>query len=198
MNTEMDTREELRAYRNRKLGFEGVLIDVTQPNAQNKQTYGLVFGSVYAPNEKIELDHVVIKVDKYAYQASKVELFNRYRFTAFIESYRKFKRIEGITAQTESYMLVRPHIIEVMVSSSLQQPTQFVKSRIERVLTCKTSVIQHTEAELYEMISNLRNDGDVEEFIGSYTRSHQHKKVTRHDIINTIYSVNYKRPRVVS
>lgn len=198
MNTKLNTREELQPYRNRKLVFEGVLIDVIQPNALNKQTYGLVFGSVYAPNERIELDHVVIKVNKYAYQASNVKLFNRYRFTAFVESYKKVKKFEGIEALTESYMLVRPHIIEAIESSNLQQPTQFVKSRIERVMTCKTSYIRHTEAELYEIISNLKNDGDVEEFIGNYTRRYQHKKVTRHDIIKTIYSVNYKRPKVIS
>ncbi|OMF76675.1 hypothetical protein [Paenibacillus glucanolyticus] len=198
MNTKMDTREELRPYRNRKLGLEGVLIDVIEPNAQNKQTYGLVFGSVYAPNERIELDHAVIKVNKYAYQASNVKLFNRYRFTAFVESYRKVKKIEGIEALSECYMLVRPHIIEVMENSNLQQPTQFVKSRIECIMMCKSSCIQHNEAELYEMISNLKNDGDVEEFIGNYTRRYQHKKVTQHDIRYTIYRVNYKRPKVVS
>lgn len=35
MTTNTDTREELRPYRNRKLHFEGVLIDVIQPNSQN-------------------------------------------------------------------------------------------------------------------------------------------------------------------
>lgn len=198
MNTKMDTREELRPYRNRKLGFEGVLINVIQPNAHNKQTYGLVFGSVYAPNEKIELDHVVIKVSKYAYQASNVKLFNRYRFTAIVESYMKVKNFEGIEAQTESYMLVRPNIIEVMNISNLQQPTQFVKSRIKSIMTCKTSQIRHTETEIYGMIAKLNNDGAVEKFIENYTRSIQHKKVTWNDIINTVYSSTYKRPKVIS
>ncbi|MGC6589066.1 hypothetical protein ACPV3A_29495 [Paenibacillus sp. Dod16] len=197
MNTKMDTREELRPYRNRKLGLEGVLIDVIQPNVQNKQTYGLVFGSVYAPNERIELDHVVIKVNKYAYEASNVKLFKRYRFTAFVESYWKVKKIEGIEALTECYMLIRPHVIEVMENSNLQQPTQFVKSRVESFMKYKTSCIHHTEAELFEMISHLKNNGDVEEFIGTYARRYQHKKVTQHDIINTIYRVNYKRHRSV-
>ncbi|MBD7970374.1 hypothetical protein [Paenibacillus gallinarum] len=198
MTANLDTREELRPYRNRKLGFEGVLIDLIQPNAQNKQTYGLVFGSVYAPNEKIELDHVVIKVSKCVYQASNVELFNRYRFTAFIESYMKVKSFDGIEALTESYMLVKPNIIEVMENSNMQQPTKFVKSRIKSIMICKTSDIRHTEAELYEMISKLQNNGSVENFINKYTRSIQHKKVTQTDIINTVYTSSYKRPKIVS
>ncbi|MEK4529773.1 hypothetical protein NST38_30685 [Paenibacillus sp. FSL H8-0104] len=68
MTTNMDTREELRPYRNRKLHFEGVLIDVIQPNSQNKLnslTYGLVFGSVYAPNEKTVLPVSLIQKRNY-------------------------------------------------------------------------------------------------------------------------------------
>lgn len=202
MTTNMDTREELRPYRNRKLRFEGVLIDVIQPNSQNKLnslTYGLVFGSVYAPNEKIELDHVVIKINKNAYHESNVHLFNRYRFTATVESYMKIVKIEGISAQTESYMLIRPNRIEVMEGSSLQQPTRFVKNRIERITTCNTSGDHNTD-ELYAMIEQRKNNGDVEEFCEKYIRGLQPNKVTKLDMINTLYSKrhSHKKHRSIS
>lgn len=198
MTTNMDTREELRPYRNRKLHFEGVLIDVIQPNSQNKLnslTYGLVFGSVYAPNEKIELDHVVIKMNKNAYYGSNVQLFNRYRFSASVETYMKVIKIEGIPAQTEGFMLVRPHRIEVMEGSNLQQPTRFVRNRFERMTACNTSGIHNIKEELYNIIENLKNNGDVEEFCENYIRGLQSNKVTKHDMINTLYSQRHSHKR---
>lgn len=188
--TKTDTREVLRPYKNKRIGFEGVLIHVIQPNRKNGHSYGLIFASVYAPNEHIELDHVVIKVDKRSYNQSVLELFTRYYFTAEIAMYHKTAYILGIPAKQENFMLqhinmYKTHEIE---TSAMAQPTMYVVNRINNVMHCKTSEIRHTEEELIKIVLETPNDGSVEKFINNYTLTYQSKKINDHKVVETLYA----------
>lgn len=189
----MDTREGLRPYKKQRLGFEGVLVDIIKPSSRNGYTYGLVFGSVYAPNEKIELNHVVIKVNKGAIGEMKVkvgiELFKRYSFTARIDSYVKTAKFSNIAAKKEAFMLadIKPHKIKQVELSHMEQPTNYVMDRIRNVLLCKSREVLHTEEELINMVRDIPNDGSVEKFIDEFTSSYQLTKITMHDVVDVIY-----------
>lgn len=190
VGTRPDTREVLRPYKNKRIGFEGVLIHVIQPNRKNAHTYGLVFASVYAPNEKIELDHAVIKVDKRSYSQTDIELFKRYYFTAEIAMYHKTAYILGIAAKQENFMLTHINMYKVqeVETSSVEQPTLYVMNRINNVMNCKTREVRHTEEELIKIVFDTPNDGSVEKFIDNYTLTYQNKKLNKHEVVETLYS----------
>lgn len=186
----MDTREVLRAYKKQRLGFEGVLINVIEPNRRNAYTYGLVFASVYAPSQNIELDHVVIKIDRKSYSQANFEEFKRYYFTAEVAMYYKTAYFNGIAAKQENFMLqnINPYKVREIETSELPQPTQYVMTRINNIMHCKTSTIRHTEQELIDIVFETPNDGSVERFIDGYTRTYQHSRVSKFDMIETLYS----------
>lgn len=183
-------REVLRPYKRKRLGFEGVFIHAIEPNRKNGYTYGLVFGSIYAPNEKIELDHAVIKVSIAEYNQANLELYQRYYFSAEVDSYYKTGYVLGIAAKREHFMLTHINVSKMykLSTSVMTQPTMYVISRIRNVLSSKNIEPRHTEEELLEIIYRLPNDGSVERFVDTYTKNYQHKKVTTYDIIETLYA----------
>jgi len=184
----LDTREVLRPYKNRRIGFEGVLIDIIRPSDKNAYHYGLVFGSVYAPNERIELDHSVIQVTKSTFMEIEVHLYQRYYFTADIEKYYKAVRVLGVPVLRDSFMLtnIRSHKITRRDSAQLAQPTMFTLNRIRNILSCKTSEINHTEQDVLDVIAKLPNDGAVEKYINEYTSSYQ-RGLSMNDILDVLY-----------
>lgn len=183
-----ERREALRPYKHQRLGFEGVFIHVIPPMKRNGYKYGLVFASVYAPNEQIEIDHVVIQMNPAEYHACDLELFSRYYFTAEVGTYFKTGFIMGTIAQQEYFMLkdINTHRLEKIESSHMTQPTAYVRARIKTTLRCKTTPPMHTEKQLLEIVTNLPNDGSVERFINEYTQLYQHERYTKHDIIQML------------
>lgn len=192
----------MRPYKKKRLGFEGVLIDIIEPNSRNGYSYGLIFGSVYAPNEHVEIDHAVIKVSKYDFNLItsylNFECFKHYHFTAQIATYYKVAYFEGLStkgepyveAKKENFMLQNLNAakIEPITEPHLTQPTIYVNRRIDNIMLCKTSPVRHTKEQLLGIVANLPNDGSVEHFINTYTQSYQYTKVSEYDLINTLYS----------
>ncbi|WP_078598665.1 hypothetical protein [Evansella clarkii] len=185
----MDTREVLRPFKRQRLGFEGVLIDIFEPNKRNGFSYGLVFASVYAPNERIELDHVVIQMSVADFKRAQLTLYTRYYFTASIESYYKVTDILGITARRESFMLqnISLHKLRELPESQLAQPTAYVMKRINNIMLCKAGP-RHTEEELIDTVCRTANDGSVEQFINEYTESYQQVIVSKRDVEDALYA----------
>lgn len=199
----MDKRELLRPYKKQRLGFEGVLIHIIQPNKKNNMTYGLVFASLYAPNEGIELDHAVIEMERATYNqinikpytpgspSPRLDCFKRYTFTAKVNSYYKTGRIIGTPVQQECFMLqdINPLRLKITDESQLIQPTLYTQTRINNVMLSKTDVakVRYTEDQLNEIVTTMPNDGTVEEFISVYTRSHHASKFDAFDIIDIVY-----------
>lgn len=188
----IDKREALQPYKHQRLGFEGVLIEVTPPNRKNGQSYGLVFASLYNPDRGIELDHAVVKVNAVAYESVKMELFTRYYFTAEIGSYYKTINLMGIPAKQEHYMLQKINLRKLMrvETSRLEQPTQYVRTRINNVILCKTKTPEHTEAELYTFVENQPNDGSKERFMEEYSQAFQSKSMSTLEVINKLYEID--------
>ncbi|MCC2248955.1 hypothetical protein JUJ52_03150 [Virgibacillus sp. AGTR] len=185
----MDTREVLRPYKKQRLGFEGVLVDVMEPNRRNGHTYGLVFGSIYAPNENIELDHAVIQMDIADFKKAKLNLYTRYYFTAEITSYYKATNIMGVIAQRENFMLQNISILKLreMPDSNITQPTMYVMKRIHNIMLCKGK-LRHTEEELIKTVFHTPNDGSVERFINECTGSYQQVSMNKHNMEEILYT----------
>lgn len=185
----MDTREVLRPYKKQRLGFEGVLVDIIAPNKRNGHAYGLVFASVYAPNEKIELDHVVIQMDKVSFRKAELNLFARYYFTASVAAYFKPTYIIGAVALQENFMLqdINLNKLRELGESQMHQPTMYVMTRINNILLCKGE-LRHTEDDLIKTVFNTPNDGSVEKFINECTKSYQQTAVDKHELVEALYA----------
>lgn len=185
----MDTREVLRPYKKQRLGFEGVLVDIIAPNKRNGHAFGLVFASVYAPNERIELDHVVIQMDKASFKKAELILFTRYYFTASIASYFKPTSIIGAVALQENFMLqdINLNKLREVPVSHMPQPTKYVLTRIHNILLCKGE-LRHTEEDLIHAVFQTPNDGSVEKFINDCTKSYQQTHVNRRELEETLYA----------
>lgn len=186
---DMDTREVLRPYKKQRLGFEGVLVDILEPNRRNGYAYGLVFASVFAPNEGIELDHVVIQMDRVCFKKADLSLYTRYYFTARIDSYYKTVNIIGVVALQENFMLQHINLnkLREIPESKMDQPTMYVMARINNIMLCKGE-LRHTEEELVEKVFNTPNDGSVEQFIDECTGSYQQTVVNRRDMEEALYA----------
>lgn len=184
----MDTRDALRPYKHQRLSFEAVLVDITLPTKKNHYEYGLVFGAVYAPNECIELDHVVITCDKGTFNRAKLELYKRYKFTALVSSYKRANRICNTLAQTEVFMLtdIKSHRIKEIETSKLTQPSLFLMNRIETSLGCDSRPVPHTREGLLELALREPNDGSVERFIDTYTKLNQVTEFDRFAVIQAL------------
>lgn len=185
----MDTREVLRPYKKQRLGFEGVLIDIIEPNRRNGYNFGLVFASVYAPNEKIELDHAVIQMNMTDFKKAGLNLYERYYFTASIASYYKTAKILGAIALQENLMLQNINLnkLRVQPESELAQPTMHVMTRIDNIMLCKGE-LHHTKEGLLETVNNTPNDGSVERFINDCTTYYQQAYINGRDIERTLYA----------
>lgn len=179
-------RKALEKYKNNRLRFEGVLCDIIQPNKRNGYTYGLVFASLYAIHEDIELDHVVIKSDNLRFDIEP-KLFNRYQFTAKIDSYYKIGKIIGIPVQKEHFMLTEIKRLKVSPNTKLEQPTKYVQRRIKNIMASKNIKPIHSYNEIINIISKMTNDGSVEKFINQYSQIHQHRSFGKYDVINKLY-----------
>lgn len=186
----MGQREELQPYKHRRLGFEGVYVEHIKPSKRNGETYGLVFASVYAKNENIELDHVVIKIDRHEFIKAKMEKYKRYSFSAKIGTYYKTAYILGIPAKRENFMLTDLNLKKLSVrdESDLKQPTRYVNTRITSILTNNATRKNHTRSELNDVILTIPNDGKVEGFMAEFTRAYQNKALNLHDIIDALYT----------
>lgn len=187
----MEKREVLRPYKKQRLAFEGVLINIIQPNKKNSYLYGLVFASLYAANENIQLDHAVIEMDKASFAKSKLEMFKRYRFTAQVGVYQKTGPILGVPVLQECFMLqyINAAKITEETESQIEQPTVYTQTRIQNILhsKSKTAQLRYTREQLIEIVTTMPNDGSVEQFMCVYTRSHQVVKVDSSEIIRTVY-----------
>lgn len=187
----MEKRSALRPYKKQRLFFEGVLIHIILPNKKNGYTHELVFGSLYAPNEQVELDHAVIAIDNGTFQLNKFELFKRYTFTAKVAIYRKTGPIMGIPVQQECCMLeqINPNKIHMVETSHLTQPTLYIQTRIRNILSSKseTAQMRYSKDELLDIVTTRPNDGSVEQFMSVYTKSHQVAKIDAFDIIKVVY-----------
>ncbi|WP_454101533.1 hypothetical protein [Metabacillus sp. SLBN-84] len=164
-------------------------MDIFEPNRRNGYTYGLVFASVYAPNEKIELDHAVIKMAVVDFKKASVNLYTRYYFTAEIASYYRPTKILGIMAEQEKFMLqeIRVHKLREAAESKMLQPTMYVINRIQNILLFKGEP-RHTEDELMDIVYSTPNDGSVERFINEYTSSCQRVSINKLDLLETLYA----------
>lgn len=185
-----DKREILRPYRGQRLGFEGVLIDIVKPNPRNKYAYSLVFASLYAPEEKIELDHVVISITKAEFNTIHLELYTRYYFTAEVTKYFKTVHILGTPVKQENFMLDRLNIYKMVerTTSDLNQPTIYTMNRIQNVLLSKVIEPEHNEEELLQIINDIPNDGKVEQFIEEYNKRYQNVALNKLDMIDALYT----------
>lgn len=185
----MDTREALRPYSKQRLAFEGVLVDVIKPKRRNGYTYGLVFASVYAPHENIELDHAVIQMEMPKFHKSNMSLGKRYHFTAYIGMYLKPARILGAYVHQENFMLQHLNLYKLREKpeSQMVQPTMYVLNSINNLMMCRQNT-RYTEGGLVARVLDMPNDGSVETFIDDLTGKHQQSKVNVHDINDTLYA----------
>lgn len=181
-------REILAPYLDERLCFEGVLISTITPNISNGHTYGLVFASIYAPHQDIELDHVVIQMDVGGYKRAGLNLYSRYQFTAKVDVYYKTGLIQGMTAKRRHYMLIDMNIAKIkrIHTSKMKQPTCYVANRINNIskFSNKTNL---TKKKLFDKIMNMPNDGAVECFIDKNIKASRVKRMARYEIVNALY-----------
>lgn len=181
----MSKREELAPYNNERLYVEGVLIDITKPNKKNHHKAGLVFGSVYLPNEDIELDHIVIAVPETFTRNKEIELFNKYGFTAEVGSYYKKKNILGTLASVKAY-----HLQDIN-SRRFETIEPVVKSDLSRYLKNRLSSLHRrgVPVDMTELNYALREkkEGERELYLKKIMMTLNKKDVTHADIMNAIY-----------
>ena len=184
----MERRSILEPYLHRRLGFEGVPIDIIEPNRKNKYTYGVIFASVtHTENPNVELDHTVIQVTIDGFEKLKIELYKRYKFTAVVKSYTKTERILGIPAIRKYYMLadINPRKFTKIEETVIEQPSIYVESRIDNILKNENSV--YTKEQFIDMVKRIPNDGSVERFINNYTTTFQRVVYNSKDVQTILY-----------
>lgn len=184
----MERRSILEPYLHQRLGFEGVPIDIIEPNRKNRFTYGVIFASVtHTENPNIELDHTVIQVTVDDFEKLKIEPYKRYKFTAVVKSYTKTERILGIPAVCKYYMLadINPKKFTKIEETVIKQPSIYVKSRIDSILENENNV--YTKEQLIDIVKRIPNDGSVERFINNYTTSFQRVQYNMKDIESILY-----------
>lgn len=185
----MEQRNVLSPYLNQRLGFEGVPIGFIEPNRKNKYTYGVIFASVTHVNgdRKIELDHTVIKMTVEQYDKLKLELYQRYKFTAVIQTYNKTERVMGIPAIRKHYMLadINTRKVEPLSETAVIQPSIYVETRINSIVENENCL--YTKDELIDIIKRIPNDGSVEHFVNNYTSTFQKVEYNADDIKSILY-----------
>lgn len=192
----METREGLRPYKKKRLAFEGVLVAINKPTKRNGGMHELVFASVYAPHENVELDHVVIAANSKVIKEIKPVMYKRYHFTARVESYFKPVKIMNALVNREDFMLtdINTKKVRLQETSNLSQPTQFAKERIHTLVFQQSNVapeaLWYTAEELISVVRSMPNDGSVEKFISEATRSYQKVKFSKYKVIESLYAAN--------
>lgn len=172
-------RYALAPYVKKRLKFEGVLIKMINRKIKQKSVYDLTFVSVYAINEKIELDHVVIRITSHQMNKMTLMLYKRYTFTAKVNAYTKQGNVYGRPAQIRQYSLIEIDKTQITSTSHINHQTQHVQKQIEKIKR------QYNNAEFEHAIKNIKNDGSIEKLIDEYFS--KQKKVTRTDIHQKLY-----------
>lgn len=165
-----DNREILRAHKGKRLVFEGVLIAVYKPSHLRDQ-FQLVFASVAALHEHVEIDHIVVHTDKNPYHVSRnLGVGKRFRFAANVAPYKKVQHLLEQPAQTENYMLVdiNFHRVETQATSTLMQPTEFVRNRAKTVAA--HDLCPYDQDELTAIALTYPNDGAIESYFEEWRR----------------------------
>lgn len=184
----LDTRREvLKPFLNKRLRFEGVLIDVIEPSIKTNNQYGLVFASLYAKNEKIELDHAVIKIRPKKFKKANFEKYSRYTFTAGIDHYHKLEFILDIPTQRRHYMLTDINIykMSIITTSDLEQPTAYVHTRASYIDYQEKQNKKHHPIE--EHIKHLKNDGSIEKSINIHLEKYKKQKINEKNTTKNFY-----------
>lgn len=190
-------RLPLSPYLNQRLRFEGVYTHRNKPSKHTKFRHGFLFTSIYAKNEDIQLDHVVIEVlqKEYFDKLETLELNKRYSFSAEIKSYYKPVMVLGILVQREHFMLsnINYNTLKEQPQSNMVQPTYYVSSRVQQIIA--NNFIDHgynnNMKKLISDIHALNNDGDVEKLINKLVRKTEKKnpnRLQRKDIANKLRS----------
>lgn len=166
-----DNREILRRYKNQRLAFEGVLIAVRQP-INPREEYRLIFGSVAAIHEPVELDHVVIHTPYNPYQQpNTLGVGKRFRFKATVCSYKKVQEMLYQPAQVENFELTQVDIkrVEHANISTIAQPTLFVRNRAASIAL--RPECPHTADDLIAMALTYPNDGAIEYYFEEWRQA---------------------------
>lgn len=181
----MSKREELAPFNNERLYVEGVLVDINAPNHKTHNQAGLVFASVLLPNEKIELDHVVISVPPSFIQKHNIELYGKYGFTAEVGSYYKRKYIMGIPAKTKAYHLqkINEYRFKTLEPQQPEDISRHLKNRLASLhrRNCPINIV-----ELNYLLREMK-EGERERTLQNITKAMTKKSVTHADIMNEIY-----------
>lgn len=181
----MSRREELSSYVNERLYVEGVLIDINKPNKKNQYRAGLVFGSVKLPNEKIELDHIVISVPESFIYKNELKVYNKYGFTAKVGTYTKRKHILGTSVHTKSHHLTDINQNRFKELEPLCPPelSRHIKNRLA---TFQRNEMPINMLEINRILREL-NEGERERFLSSIAMTTKRKDITHADILDSIY-----------
>lgn len=71
--------------------------------------------------------------------------------------------------------------------SHMEQPTMFVKTRIDNIMLCKGRN-PYTKEMLLREAANLPNDGSAERLVDSCSKRIQQSYIGRHDMNTTLYA----------
>lgn len=164
-----------------RLNFEGVLVNINHANKRNGYHCGLVFASIYAKNEILELDHAVIKIHPKT-KRFKLTMLYTLQFYAEIGTYHKIEKILSIPTEVKYYTInnINTNKIAIMQTSNLTQPTKYVKTRLGHIA-------KHDNQSNTNILA-LRNDGSIEKHVDQYLESFRKHKITKNDIITALYS----------
>lgn len=181
----MSRREELSHYVNERLYVEGVLIDINKPNKKNQYRAGLVFGSVNLPNEKIELDHIVISVPESFIYKHELKIYNKYGFTAKVGTYTKRKYILGTPVHTKSHHLtdINQNRFAELEPKCPENLSRHIKNRLA---TFQRNNMPINMVELNKILRTL-NEGERERYLSNIAMTTKRKDITHADILDSIY-----------
>lgn len=176
-------REILKPHVGRRLSFEGVLINIQGANKRSKHHCGLVFASIYAKNENIELDHAVIKIHPQKIKHLNLERYRRYTFTAEIYVYHKAEELLGVLTQRRYYTLTDINLKKLQPTNitHLTQPTKYVQSRLARLCRYDDKVFPEKN------ILSLINDGTIEKTVDQKLAKTQRERITKTSMISALY-----------
>lgn len=180
-----DRRLTLEKHVGKRLLVEGILIDIHQPNQKNGYKYGLVFASVHLPNEKDQLDHVVIPVNKQFIMIHEPTRFKKYRFTALVESYTKINYLYGIAAHVKAYQLNNINTRRFDEMDTIYSPhlSYYIQNTLRRL---DTSNLPININELSIIILN-KKEGQREKYLNQLTMTLRKPTVTKAEILDKLY-----------
>lgn len=181
----VDQRSILEPHVGKRVFVEGVLIDITTPNKKNHFTYGLVFASVNLPNEKLELDHVVIPVKKDFTQLHELKIYTKYGFSALVDTYEKTKNIEGVLVQAKAYQLnnINKNRFNESVPLHGKPLSIYIQNRLRRLSIMKLPI----DIDQLGTVLQKKAQGEREQYIGQLTTTLQKTNVTQANILDTLY-----------